>query len=153
MLVKILAPGFFARQDTRTPVKIAIVALLTNTVMGVSFISLMLHFQIPAAHAGLALATSLAAWLQAWLLFRYLHKHEIYRPASGWLRFFMQITTASLMMVILLWYFSPQLPQWENWNYWQRGTMLTSLVGGGGMLYFFTLWLCGLRLAHFRNRH
>jgi putative peptidoglycan lipid II flippase len=153
MMVKILAPGFFARQDTRTPVRIGIISMLSNIVMIIAFVSAMHHWQIPAAHASLALATALSAWLQSWLLFRRLRKDDAYRPVAGWGRYALQISLATALMTALIGYLLPAAEQWSTWPIWQRSWMLLQLVAGGGAIYFMALWLSGIRLADFRGHH
>jgi len=97
ILIKVLAPGFYARQDTRTPMRIGVVALLANIVL-----SLVLVF--PLAHTGLALATSIAALVNAGLLFRLLRRQQVYHPLPGWGLFLARIALASAAMAaVLLW--------------------------------------------------
>jgi putative peptidoglycan lipid II flippase len=103
MLIKVLAPAFFARKDPRTPVRIAVVALVTNMVLNLAFVLPMVRLNIPGPHAGLALATSLAAWVNAGLLFTVLYRKEIYRPRAGWWRFSLQIGLAGSLLAGLLW--------------------------------------------------
>jgi putative peptidoglycan lipid II flippase len=98
MLVKVLAPAFYSRKDTTTPVRIAIAALLTNIVLNLLFVVPMVMLDVPGPHAGLALATSLAAWVNAGLLFHMLKKKQVYRPESGWPRLFLQLGGAALML-------------------------------------------------------
>lgn len=151
MLTKILAPGFYARQDTKTPVYIGIIAMVAKLVMLAATIPLLLQHEVQLAHTALALATALSAWIQSWLLFRRLYKEEAYKPSPGWLRFSLQMLAASAAMSALLWYITPDPAIWSTWAYWQRGLALTILVGGGSLSYFLILWLGGVRLAHFRG--
>ncbi len=95
MLIKVLAPGFYARQDTRSPVKYGLIAMGANTAM-------VLMLVWPLAHAGLALATSLAAFLNAGLLFFNLRRRDIYQPQPGWTKFLLQLTVANLAMGLVL---------------------------------------------------
>jgi putative peptidoglycan lipid II flippase len=151
ILVKILAPAFFARQDTRTPVRIAIYAMFANLAMNLLFVLLMLHFSIKGAHAGLALATALAAWLQAGLLWWYLRRDGIYRAQSGWSRFFLQMLAATVAMAAALFYIAPAPALWMDWTYPIRALWLGGLVIGGGLIYSLMLYACGVRLRHFRG--
>lgn len=153
MLVKILAPGFFARQDTKTPVYTGIVAMIAKFVMLAASVPLLLYYDVPAVHSALALATALSAWLQAWMLFERLYKEGVYRPAARWGRFTLQLLAASTAMSLLLWYLAPDVTVWSGWPWWQRGLMLGAMVGGGGLIYFLVLWVSGVRLAHFRGHH
>lgn len=83
MLIKILAPGFYARKDTRTPVKIGIIAMAANMVLNLVLV-IPLHYYWQIGHVGLALATSLAAFINAGLLFRGLRRDEVIRFHAGW---------------------------------------------------------------------
>lgn len=152
ILIKVLAPGFFARQDTRTPVRIGIIAMLANMAMNLAFVGVFWWLAIPAAHAALALATALSAWLHAGLLFSRLRREGVYRPESGWLRLALQILGAAVLMAGLLWLTTPPMADWQG-AYWQRGWMLAALIAAGAGGYALTLWLAGIRPAHFRGRH
>lgn len=137
--IKILAPGFFARQDTRTPVRVGIIAMLANIVL-----NLMLVF--PLAHAGLALATSLSAFLNAGLLYKILRKQGVYRPKSGWGAFALRVLTANVLMALLLLWGRGELSLWLEWDLYQRVWKLGLLIGGGAVTYFLALSMMGLRV-------
>jgi putative peptidoglycan lipid II flippase len=141
MLIKILAPGFYSRQDTRTPVRIGIVAMLANMILNVILI-------FPLAHMGLALATSLSACLNATLLFRLLRRQQVYRPGSGWTRFIAQIGVANLLMGLALWYGVGDLSAWLAASARERALHLAWLVAGG-----FVVYLVGVAAAGIRPRH
>jgi len=85
MLVKVLAAVFYSRKDAKTPVRIAIVALLTNMVQNLVFVVVL---GVSGPHAGLALATSIAAWMNTGLLYCMLGKQQVYRPEADWRGFF-----------------------------------------------------------------
>jgi putative peptidoglycan lipid II flippase len=153
MLTKILAPGFYARQDTRTPVRIGITAMIIKCIMLVVSVPLLLHYEVQNAHAVLALATALASWIQSWLLFKRLYKEEAYKPALQWSKFGLQLLAASVAMIALLLFLVPDARVWSEWPSWQRGLALGALVGGGGLVYLLVLWLGGIRFAHFRDHH
>jgi putative peptidoglycan lipid II flippase len=153
MLTKILAPGFYARQDTKTPVYIGIIAMLAKLVMLAATVPVLLHYKVEAAHAFLALATALSAWIQSWLLFSRLHKESIYKPAAHWGQFSLQLLAGSAIMCALLWYLTPATAVWNGWSFWERGFVLGALVTGGSLIYFLVLWLGGVRVAHFRGHH
>jgi len=138
ILVKVLSPGFFARQDTKTPVKIGIIAMVANMVM-----NLILVF--PLAHAGLALATSLSAFLNAFLLFRVLRREGVYTPESGWLKLLLQVLVANLAMATLLWWGASDLQAWFAWSGWQRSMQLLFWIVAGAVLYFAVLLLSGVK--------
>ncbi|HHJ80358.1 MAG TPA: murein biosynthesis integral membrane protein MurJ [Candidatus Tenderia electrophaga] len=138
ILVKVLAPGFYARQDTKTPVKIGIIAMVANMVM-----NLILVF--PLAHAGLALATSLSAFLNAFLLFRVLRRDGVYKPESGWLRLMLQVLLANLAMAALLWWGASDLQAWFAWGGWQRAMQLLLWIAAGAVVYFAVLLITGVK--------
>ncbi|MEZ5528834.1 MAG: lipid II flippase MurJ [Porticoccaceae bacterium] len=95
MLIKVLAPGYFARQDTRTPVKIGVIALVSNMGLNLVF-AVPLHLYWGIGHVGLALATSVSAMLNAGLLLRGLRKLDVYQPEAGWYRFVGNLLVATL---------------------------------------------------------
>lgn len=137
ILVKVLAPGFFARQDTKTPVKIGIIALVANMVMNLTFVWSM-------AHAGLALATSLSAFLNAALLYFALRREGVYSPEAGWLKLMVQVLIANLVMGLLLWWGAGELQMWFAWSGWQRMGQLFLWVTLGAIAYFAVLLLLGI---------
>ncbi len=151
ILVKVLAPGFFARQDTKTPVKIGIRAMLLNMVFNIILVVTLLYTEWAPAHAGLALATALSAWAQAGMLYRRLRQEQVYQPQQGWSKLFLQLLPGLSLMVAGLLYFTPSISQWMDWNAWQRAWQLTLLIASAGIGYFVLLWLAGIRLKHFRN--
>jgi putative peptidoglycan lipid II flippase len=146
MLVKVLAPAFYSRKDTATPVRIAIIALLTNVVLNLLFVVPMVMLDIPAPHAGLALATSLAAWVNAGLLFRVLKNKQVYQPQSGWPRLSLQIGCAATALGSVLVLGMPSLQVWLEGSVWSRVTSLLVWVMAGAAVYFIVLHLCGLRI-------
>jgi len=151
ILVKVLATGFYARQDTRTPVRIGVIAMLANMVMNVLFVVPWLWLDKAAPHAGLALATSLSAFLNAGLLFRGLYRQDIIRPQPGWGRFVLCVLLACLLMGLFLYWGRGDVSGWQQWS--AGGRMLQTLlwVGGGGLVYFAVLWMLGLRPTQFRS--
>lgn len=141
MLIKVLAPGFYARQDTRSPVKYGIMAMVANTAM-------VLIFVWPLGHAGLALATSLAAFLNAGLLFINLRRRDIYQPQRGWMRFLWQLTAANVAMGALLGFGVGDLASWVNASAGQRLSHLGILIVSGGASYILALLAIGIRPRH-----
>lgn len=134
--VKILAPGFFARQDTRTPVRIALWAMGVNLVLNLALI-------LPLAHVGLALATSTAALVNAGLLLRGLQKAGVWQPQPEWRRFLFQLAAATAGMVILLILVAPAADVWLAAGIRQRVLWMALLVPGGVLIYFGILAACG----------
>ena len=145
ILIKVLAPGFYARQNIRTPVKIAIFTLFATQVMNLAFI-----WQLK--HAGLALSISLGACLNAGLLFYHLRRANIYQPQPGWGRFILQIVSGVSVMAVVLWYGMGSSESWLTEGFVSRITRLTWLVGIGGISYFLTLGVVGIRPKHFSKR-
>jgi putative peptidoglycan lipid II flippase len=143
MLIKVLAPGFFARQDTRTPVRIAVIAMAVNMVLNLILIW-------PLAHVGLALATTLAAFLNAGLLLRGLLREGVFQWQPGWGLWLLRLGSANLVMVALLLYLSPAVVQWFDWGLMDRAWQMSLLVLLGAGAYAAVLLLSGLRLRHLR---
>jgi putative peptidoglycan lipid II flippase len=139
MLVKILASGFYAKQNTRTPVKIGIIAMVSNMVLNAILIW-------PLQHAGIALATSLSAVLNASLLFYYLRQRKIYLPRAGWMGFTCRILSANVVLGFGLWVFSGNLQEWISGNWQWRCAHLFVLLVGALVVYFLSLWVSGIRL-------
>jgi putative peptidoglycan lipid II flippase len=145
VMVKVLAPGFYARQDIRTPVKIAIVTLALTQVMNFAFIW-------PLQHAGLALAIGLGACINAALLLRGLLRRDIYRPQPGWPVFLLKLAIAVYIMGAMLWLASGADASWLAMGAATRAVNLTGVVLLGAASYFMVLWLLGFRLADFSRR-
>jgi len=139
--IKVLAPGFYSRQDMKTPVKIAVVAMLTNILF-----NLLLMF--PLGHAGLALATIIAASLNALLLLIGLLKQGIYRPLPGWWLLLAKGLIASLAMGVALWLLSGPTPFWTVWSFHDRLIRLTGLILIGGFCYLLLALALGIRPRH-----
>ena len=152
ILVKVLAPAFYSRQDTKTPVKIAIKAMIANMVLNMLFVLPMVHYDIPGAHSGLALATALAAFLNAWLLFYMLRKEQVFELQCGWLLFLLRIGLGAAAMVAVLYLYSPPIEQWMAWGGWERAFWLMVWVVAGVASYFMTLLLLGVRLKDLLGR-
>ncbi len=154
MLVKVLAPAFYSRKDTTTPVRIAIVALLTNIVFNIVFVVPMVMLDVPGPHAGLALATSLAAWVNAGLLYRGLRQKQVYQPESGWRRLALQMGLAAMVLAAVLVFAMPDTASWLAWPVWSRVGNLLLWVAVGILGYFVALHLAGLRIGSLlQQRH
>ncbi len=147
ILVKILAPGFYARQDIRTPVKIGIVTLVATQAMNALF-----AFGLHLHHAGLALSIGLGACLNSAILFHYLRKHGIYQPEPGWARFFFKIFIAVCALGVALWFGMGTEQSWLTGSGWTRIGRLTWLVLGGIAVYFAALAALGFRPRDFSKR-
>ncbi len=145
IVVKVLVPGFYSRQDIKTPVKIAIVTLILTQVMNLIFIG-------PLQHAGLALSIGLASCLNAGLLYWQLRKQDIFQPQPGWIRFLVRLLAAvivmSLVLLGMLWW----MPAWDDGNMTMRILRLLLVVVAGAGSYFATLALLGFRPRDFARR-
>jgi len=146
--VKVLAPGFYARQDTKTPVKIAIIAMVSNMALNFIFVGTLLALAFKGPHTGLALASSVAAYINAGLLYRGLRKQGVYQPEPGWGRVSLAVATGCVSMVaVLLWQIG-EPGQWAGGSAVERGTWLTALILFGLVVYGLALLLGGLRRRH-----
>jgi putative peptidoglycan lipid II flippase len=145
ILVKVLAPGFYARQDIRTPVRIAVVTLAATQVMNLILIW-------PLKHAGLALAIGLGACLNAVLLYLGLRRRRIYLPQPGWLPFLMKVAIAVYVMAVVLWITSGEPSEWLSAGAVPRAGRIAWVVTVGAASYFTALWLLGFRLNDFVKR-
>ncbi len=144
MLIKVLAPGYFARQDTKTPVRIAIKAMVANMIF-----NLILVF--PLQHAGLALATTLSAFLNAGLLFYGLYRTGVFKPGAGWLVYGGRLLIANLAMVGVLLWLVADIQQWLEWSLSERVMQTSILVFSGVGVYGLLLLLTGVRPRDFRH--
>jgi len=145
ILVKVLAPGFYARQDIRTPVKIALVTLAATQAMNLAFIG-------PLRHAGLALSIGLASCLNAALLYRGLRRTGVYQPVPGWRAFGAKLLAALLVLATVLWFAMGGESPWLTFGTGERIIRLSLVVAAGIVAYFATLALLGFRLRDFRRR-
>ncbi len=147
-LVKVLAPGYFARQDTATPVRIALVAMGVNVVMNGVLVFLFVRTGFVAPHAGLALATGIAAFVNAGLLYRGLRRAGIYRPGPQWVGLWPRLLLANAGMGLLVWWLAGPAQFWLEASAWSRAGQLALCVAAGGVAYAALLWLGGLRPRH-----
>jgi len=145
VLIKILAPGFYARQDTKTPVRIGIKAMVANMFLNVLFVVPMIMLNIDGPHTGLALATSASAYLNAGLLYLGLRKQGVYKPLPGWWKISMQLFIANLCMAAFLVYFSPSLNIWNQWQLNERIPYLLGFVVMAMAVYLISLIVSGFR--------
>ena len=145
LLIKVLAPGFYARQNTKTPVKIGIIAMVTNMLFNIMLV-------FPLQHAGLALATSISSALNAYLLYRGLRKTGVYRPGANWLWLGWRVALAAGVMSGLLILGTGDSSAWLQMGNGGRIGSLCLLIFAAIGVYFGLLFLTGLRLRHFRSR-
>lgn len=145
IMVKILAPGFYARQDIRTPVKFAVITLIATQLMNLAFI-------VPFKHAGLALAIGLASLLNAGLLYHGLRRRGVYRPLPGWPGFAGRLAVALAVLAAILWSGMGEAAWWLEHGALDRVLRLAPLVLAGIAGYFATLLALGFRLRDFVKR-
>jgi putative peptidoglycan lipid II flippase len=143
--VKILAPGFYARQNMRTPVRIAFL-----TVLFAQTLAVILMFQI--GHAGLTLATSLGACFNATLLYVSMRRAGLFVPRPGWARFLLRVGIALVVLGTVLWFAPGDDAFWIRAGLWAKVGRLAWVLAAGALSYFAALWLMGFRLRDF-NRH
>ncbi len=145
IMVKVLAPGFYARQNIKTPVKIALVVLVATQAMNFAFIG-------PFQHAGLALAIGLGACLNAGMLYYKLRQYNIYAPQPGWSVFALKITLAVVAMSVCLWFTAGDTVLWLAAGPSAKVVRLVAVVMLGTTAYFGALWLFGFRPRDFVRR-
>ena len=145
ILVKVLAPGFYSRQDIRTPVKIALITLTLTQVMNLAFIGWL-------KHAGLALSIGLASCANAFLLWRGLRQRQAYSPAPGWLGFMIRLLLALAVMSAVLWFGAGDTTRWLRMDTVTKLTHLGWLIPAGAVSYFLMLGLLGFRLGDFKRQ-
>ena len=150
-LVKVLAPGYFARQDTKTPVRVGIIALSINMGFNLAVVVPAWLNGFPVPHALLALSTGLSALINATLLYRGLRRQGVYVPSAHWRRLLPQVGLAGAAMAGFLWWISGDWSAWTGWRASARALQLALCVGGGGGIYFLALWLAGTRLRDLKS--
>jgi len=146
MAIKVFAPGYYSRQDTSTPVRIGIIAMIVNMVLNI-----VLVFVFDMAHTGLALATSLAAFVNAALLFKGLRGKNIFSFQPGWMRFCVQLSLANLVMMSFVVLYAGDWQSWLTLSDWMRVKEISVLCVGGVLLYASVLFLSGVRLRDFQR--
>jgi putative peptidoglycan lipid II flippase len=145
IMVKVLAPGFYARQNIRTPVKIGLATLGVTQALNLALV-------VPLGHAGLALGIGLGACFNATLLLFFLRRQAIFQPEPGWGRFVLQLAAGLLTMGAMLWLVSPPAADWVAMGPLERARSLTGLVLGGVGVYFATLFVVGIRPMQYVRR-
>ncbi|OOE43391.1 murein biosynthesis integral membrane protein MurJ [Salinivibrio kushneri] len=145
MVIKVLAPGYYARQDTKTPVKYGVIAMVSNMVFNAIFAYLF-------SYVGLAMATALSALINAGLLYQGLHRQGIYQLSRATLGFISKLVLAVSVMIGGLYLVMPALSQWVSMSLLSRSVTLGGLIVGGGALYLVTALLVGVRLSDIRHR-
>lgn len=149
ILVKVLAPGFYSRQDTKTPVRIGIIAMFSNMLFSLLIVLPWYKMGYIGPHAGLALATALAAYVNAGMLYHKLRKQKIYRHVEGqtqrWLKELMRISMAALLMVLVILWLNPADGWWQAASLGDKSLVLGGMVLASMVSYFGMLMLMGVR--------
>ncbi len=149
--VKMLAPGYFARQDTRTPVRVGFVSLGVNIGLNIAVVAPLVYFRkLPAPHAFLALSTGISACTNAYLLYRGLRKAGVLTPRPGWARLLLRVVIASGVMAIIVWWLAGDLDRWFAMRTWERALQTMICVAAGSAVYFAALFAAGTRTADLR---
>ena len=151
IFIKVLAPAFYARQDTKTPMKIAVKAMTANMVLNILFVVPMVHFAYEAPHVGLALATTASAYMNAAMLLFALRRQDIYNVQSGWGKLMLQLTLANGLLAGFIFYWSPTLDIWTNWSLSERLINLLIIIVIAAVIYLISLLLTGLRPAQLKR--
>ncbi|EGR1583410.1 TPA: murein biosynthesis integral membrane protein MurJ [Vibrio parahaemolyticus] len=139
MLIKVLAPGYYSRQDTKTPVKYGIIAMVTNMVFNAIFA----YFY---GYVGLAIATALSAFVNMALLYRGLHIAGVYQITKRTVFFIIRLVIAGVAMVAAILWQLEDMSVWLEWSFAHRSGMLGTLIGLGAAVYLAVLFLTGVRL-------
>jgi putative peptidoglycan lipid II flippase len=150
--VKVLAPGYYARQDTKTPVRIGVIAMIANMGLNVLFVVPMVMLGVEGPHSGLALATAASSFINAGLLFRGLKREGVLQHHAGWGVLLLRVFVASAAMAALLVWGAGDLSQWLQWGMWQRVGQLMLWVGLGMGVYVMVVVGMGVRLRELIGR-
>ena len=145
ILIKVLAPAFYAQKNIKTPVKIAIFTLFCTQLMNMIFIGFF-------GHAGLALAIALGACINAGLLFFYLIKDKVFVIEGGWIIFLIKILFGLIVMAGSLYYFKDASEMWLNYSAWEKIYNLLFLIIIGMVSYFASLKIMGINLSDFTKK-
>ena len=143
MLVKVLAPGYYSRQDTKTPVKFGVIAMVSNMLLNIVF-------AIPFGYVGLAIATALSATLNAGMLWFGLYKSGVYQRQPQSVSVLLRIVCSGAVMVAALLYATPALNRWVELSSLDAILQLVALIIGGALVYLVSNVILGLRLHHFK---
>lgn len=151
MLAKVLAPAFYARQDTKTPVRAALVTVAVNVALMAAIVTPLWHYRVEGAHAGIATATALSGSVNAFLLWRYVRRQGLYRAEPGWARYLSQLLLAGVAMAVLLYAVQAWLGPWSAMAARWRVVHLAWLIPAGALAYGGALLAAGLRPRHVRE--
>ncbi|MFA7488378.1 MAG: murein biosynthesis integral membrane protein MurJ [Lysobacteraceae bacterium] len=151
MLTKVLAPAFYARQDTKTPMRAAIITVALNISLIVVITTPLWWYEVPGAHAGIAAATALAGIGNAVLLWRYVRRAGVWQPAPGWGRVLLRIALAGAAMVVMLLALRHGPWDWRALSGLARWLWLLGTIGVGALTYGAVLLALGWRVRELRH--
>ncbi|HWS77546.1 MAG TPA: murein biosynthesis integral membrane protein MurJ [Thermomonas sp.] len=152
MLSKVLSPAFYARQDTKTPMRAAILTVIFNVVLTIVLTTPLWLNDVPGAHGGIALATGLAGIFNAWLLWRYLKRAGLLRPQPGWGRYWLRLGVACTLMAAVVLGLRTWIGDWAAMtSLLHRALLLLAVVAAGGVTYLLALLAMGLRPRDLRH--
>ena len=146
MFIKVLAPGYYARQDTKTPVKIGIKAMVAN----MAFNLMLAPF---FGYVGLAMATTMSATLNAWLLYRGLKEAQIYHLSKNTKVFISKLILAASVMALVVYQLSDDFEVWLSMSFFEQISQLILCIGAGCLSYFLVIILLGVRLNDFKVKN
>jgi putative peptidoglycan lipid II flippase len=152
ILIKILAPGFYARQDIKTPVRISLLAIVITQAFSLSWVFIFSKPFPEIAHGGLTLAISLGACCNAGLLFLQLRKKNIFHAQAGWLKFILKILVALVVFGVVLWLMAGNDEFWLHAKLVEKIIRLGIIVCVGIAVYFGVLFALGVRVRDFIKR-
>jgi putative peptidoglycan lipid II flippase len=150
-LVKVLAPGYFARQDTKTPVRVGLIALGTNMAINAGIVLPAKAFGFPYPHILIATSTCISAAVNTTLLWTGLARIGVYKAQPGWGALVARVLLANAAMAGLLLWLGGDIQSWIAQSPWQRAGRLAVSVAAAGATYFAVLFLAGMRMRHLRN--
>ena len=152
MLSKVLSPAFYARQDTKTPMRAAILTVIANVLLTIALTTPLWLNKVPGAHGGIALATGLAGIFNAWLLWRYLKRAGLLRPQPGWGRYWLRLGVACAVMAAVVLGLRLYIGDWTTMpSLLHRALLLLAVVAAGGIAYVLALLAMGLRPRDLRH--
>jgi len=147
MLIKILTPSFFARQQPKKPMIVALISMVLN-----AFLAWLLAFQLGYAHVGLALASSISAFFTVITLLFILRKDKVYKTSKGWVYFLFRMLIASIVLILLIGFFAQEVDYLRQISEFSRFLYIIKIVLIGMVGYFLSLWILGIRIKDFSNK-
>jgi putative peptidoglycan lipid II flippase len=151
MLTKVLAPAFYARQDTVTPMRAAIATVITNILLIVLLVTPLWLNQVPGAHAGIAFATAVAGIINALLLWRALRRQGLYAPQPGWSGYLVRMLAAAAVMAVVVVWLRQSIGDWQRLAEFERWLATLAVIAAGALAYGGTLLAGGVRPRHLRE--